>query len=68
MDLQVSLEGLRQKINNQAGREDVVVAFDGVDKQVSTILSDISGMDLSTAGLRLAARKLRSAEAAFGVS
>jgi len=53
MDLQVSLEGLRQKINNQAGREDVVLAFDGVDKQVSTILSEINQMDLSM-GLPLA--------------
>jgi len=62
MDLQVSLEGLRQKINNQAGREDIVLAFDGVDKQVSTILSAINGMDLSTAGLRMATRRLKAAE------
>src|SRR5262245_54350566 len=61
-DLQAALIEFRMKVNSKAAAEDVAIAFDVVDGQVSSILSEVAALSQRDTALRMVCRRLAAAE------
>lgn len=61
INVQLALEDFRQKVTGQGSREEVVIAFDLVDRKLTAILDEIRQVEKDDAGLRVVCRRLRIA-------
>ena len=65
MTFQTALIELAQKVRSKAPREQLVLGFDTVDKQLKGILAEVNDVATSDAGVKMICRRLSAAENAL---
>ncbi len=65
MTLQTALIELAQKVRSNASREQLVLGFDTVDKQLKGILAEVNDVATTDAAARMICRRLTAADAAL---
>jgi hypothetical protein len=65
MTFQTALIELAQKVRSSASREQLVLGFDTVDKQLKGILAEVNNVATTDAGVRMICRRLSAADAAL---
>ena len=65
MTFQTALIDLAQKVRSNASREDLVIGFDKVDKQLKGILAEVNDVATTDAGVKMICRRLSAADAAL---
>ena len=65
MTFQTALIELAQKVRSRASREQLVLGFDKVDRQLKGILAEVNDVATSDAGVKMICRRLSAAGAAL---
>ena len=65
MTFQTALIELAQQVRSRASREDLVLGFDKVDKQLKGILAEVNDVATADAGVKMICRRLSAAGAAL---
>lgn len=61
-DIAGELYYFQQQVKKKASKDDLAVAFDAVDRKVKAVVDLLEGGEMLTSGLKLAARRLSSAD------
>jgi hypothetical protein len=65
MTFQTALIELAQQVRSRASREDLVLGFDKVDRQLKGILAEVDVVATTDAGVKMICRRLSAADAAL---
>jgi hypothetical protein len=65
MTFQTALIELAQQVRSRASREDLVLGFDKVDRQLKGILAEVNEVATADAGVKMVCRRLSAADAAL---
>lgn len=61
-DILSNLQVLRQRVRDQAGREQIALSFSAIDRKLNELAGEIGGMERWNPGLRMVARRVRYAQ------